>query len=130
MFGDTVTALITHLKTVLPAIHFGTIPPRSADTSGTFNPFATIERTGGTSRDRVVDDAQITVDSWAPKKLDAYDNAQLIRAHVNALEGATVAGVQLYQIREVNGPAPVTDPSSGVVFYRQSFIAGTRGNAV
>lgn len=90
--------------------------------------FVQIYRTGGVSRDRVIDGAFITVDSWAATDPAAMALAQSVRARMHALASTTVGGVAVYRVVELAGPASVPDPESGSPRVRQSFQIGLRGH--
>ena len=89
--------------------------------------FVQLTRTGGSARELVVDEAAVTVDCWAATQVAAMALAQLVRAHVNALEGTTIAGVAVYGVNEVGGPADLPDPDTQAPRVRQTFTVGLRG---
>lgn len=91
--------------------------------------FVLVRRTGGVSRDRVIDDGQITVESWDTTDEDAHDLAQLCRGVLLAAVGNTYSGVALYRVVEVSGPANVPDPESQSPRYSQTFLTALRGVA-
>lgn len=95
--------------------------------------FVQIYRTGGVSRDVVIDGAFVTVDSWAATDPAAMLLAQTVRAWIHGLERTTVtlpddSVVTVYLAVELAGPASVPDPESGSPRVRQSFQIGLRGH--
>lgn len=97
-----------------------TVPnPRPAE-------FVQVVRTGGPLRDLVVDDAQLTVDSWSTSDEDAHDLAQMCRALLHAATGRQLAGHQVYRVVEFAGPALLADPLSDTPRYRASYQVPVR----
>lgn len=132
LFPDTSAAVARLLRDAIPdLLTSAKVPDESVWPPGGsgLTEFVVVERTGGISRDVVVDDAQITVDTYAAKGDRAHDLAQLVRAHLNAAKGATVNGTQIYQVNEISGPGWVPT-TTGQPRYRQSFIVGARGTAI
>ena len=127
VFPDAVALLRTHLLAI-PAITAivgsnisGDVP---ADRPATF---LQLTRTGGVRHDLVVDDPQITVDSWAGTQANAMVLAQLARAYLGAMEGTVVGGVAVYGVTEISGPFDLPDPDSQAARVRQTFQIGLRG---
>lgn len=127
VFPDAVALLRTHLLTISAVTDLvgsnitGDVP---ADRPATF---IQLTRTGGISRDLVVDDPQVTVDSWAATQASAMHLAQLVRAHLHAIEGTVLEGVAVYGVAEVSGPVDLPDPDSQAARVRQTFQIGLRG---
>jgi hypothetical protein len=71
--------------------------------------FVTVNRTGGFIRSHVIDDAQITVNSWGATDPAAHDLAQWCRGLVFAMAGRTINGHKVYQIAEFTGPVLLPD---------------------
>lgn len=124
LFPDVVAGVLSHIRTQIPGTFTAAVIPKQRQSS-----MVIAYRTGGDST-LVVDLAQITVDSWADTGIDAHDLAQLVRAHIHALRGTTVAGVQFYGVNEISGPAWLPDSTSGQPRYRQTFQIGARGNPI
>lgn len=103
------------------APHVGTLVPAARPSL-----FVTVSRTGGPLRDHVVDDAQVTVDSWGPTDEAAQDLAQWCRALMHAASGRLLAGHQVYRVAELAGPALVADPVSDQPRYRASYQVPVR----
>lgn len=82
--------------------------------------FVVVRRTGGTARDVVIDDAQVTVESWGESDEDAHDLAQLCRGLLRARQ---------YRVAEVSGPGNLPDPLSDQPRYSQTFLTAMRGTA-
>lgn len=121
LFPDAVETLRTHLDAELaePVVH--KIPRDRPAT------FVQLRRTGGISRDTVIDGAFITVDSWAATQPAAMDLAQRVRAALHGLEAGTVGAVAVYAVRELAGPSDLPDEGSEQPRVRQSFQIGLRG---
>lgn len=127
VFPDVAAAVIAYLREQLVSVWVGHIPPKD---TATRTQWVTVTRSGGTVRDRVVDEAQITVDVWAQKTVDAADLAQLVRAHLHALRSQTTPGpVVFYSIQEFSGPAWLPDPVTDRPRFRQTIQIGARGAA-
>lgn len=91
--------------------------------------FVTVRRTGGVSRSIVIDDTQLTVESWGDSDEDAHDLAQLCRGLLHAAVGTVQGVVVMYRVTEVAGPANLPDPMSDQPRYSQTFLAAMRGSA-
>lgn len=118
-FGDVTAAVIAGLNSLGVTVA-GKVPAARPAR------FVTVTRTGGPRRDRLVDDAQITVDSWGTSSADALGLAEKARTAVHELVGRTSAGVFIIGTQEVSGPAYLPDVS-GVDRYRQTFVVSTKG---
>lgn len=133
VFPDAVAAVAELLRTAIPGTHTAAVIPKDRKTPenlGGRTEFVTLTRTGGVSSDKVVDNTQITVDSYAGTGAAAHDLAQLVRAHLHAAEGTTVSGTQIYGVSEFGGPSWIPDSLSGHPRYRQTFQVGVRGTAI
>lgn len=104
-----------------PDIHVATLVPSARPSE-----FVIVARTGGPRRDVVVDDAQITVDSWAATDADAHDLSQMCRALMFALAGRVVDGTKIYVLSEFAGPALLADIVSDQPRYRASYQVPAR----
>lgn len=91
--------------------------------------FVVVRRTGGVSRDIVIDDPLVTVESWADSDEDASDLAQLCRGILHASTGTSQGGVAIYRTDEASGPANLPDPVSEQPRYTQTFLVAMRGTA-
>lgn len=80
--------------------------------------FVVVRRTGGVSHDRVIDDPQITVESWGASDEDAHDRLQLCRGLLLS---------RPYRVAEVSGPGNLPDPLSDQPRYSQTFLVALRG---
>lgn len=87
--------------------------------------FVTVRRTGGPLRNMVVDDAQMTVSSWAASDFAAQDLAQTVR---QALHAATeTPGNGVIKITEFSGPYVDDDEMpSRHARYSQTFSVSIR----
>lgn len=106
-FPNAAAVVISRLRTALPALIFVHDVP-------TVRPsiFIRIFRTGGPRANRVVDGAQLTVESWAPDADIANTNAQAVRAQLNLLPEQTGVTPAIYRVDEFSGPAELPDPVS------------------
>lgn len=93
--------------------------------------FVRVLRTGGTS-ELVIDRAQITLEAWADKAVDAVALMQLTRGLMHAIDQVTYQGstYQFYSPQEFSGPANLPDPDSVQERYTETFSVGVRGTAV
>jgi len=103
-FPDAAALVIGHLRTVVPNLTFAhDVPnPRPAV-------FVRVFRTGGPKATIVTDAAQLSIESWAPDVDVAIANAMTVRAQLNDMPGRTVAGVAVYRVDELSGPAELPD---------------------
>jgi hypothetical protein len=92
------------------------------------NTFVLCRRVGGPSRDRVVDDASVTLEAWAPTPEVAHDLLQDARAVLHSLPGTVVDGVPVYQVQEFAGPAFLADPISDHPRYTLTASVSLRGS--
>lgn len=118
-FGDVTAGVITALRSL--GVPVSSKVPMTRPTR-----FITVVRTGGPRRNQVTDEAQITVDSWAETSAAAVELAEQARYTLHQASGTTVAGVQIYTVAELSGPAAMPD-ESGQDRYRQNFLVPTRG---
>lgn len=92
--------------------------------------FVQIRRTGGVSRDVVIDGAFLTVDAWEVSQPAAMALAQQVRAVMHEMANTSAAGVAVYRVRELAGPSDFPDVETGSPRVRQSFQVGLRGQKV
>lgn len=113
-------------------LHVGTrIPnPRPAQ-------FVRVLRTGGTQRNVIVDETQLTVECWASSEKAAQDMAQLARALIVAARGQVLDGTPVYRVVDITGPGSLPsgpvhtpDPLSGQERYSFSMLVACRGAVV
>lgn len=102
-------------------LHVGSTIPTDRPTT-----FVVATLTGGNLRDRVVDQAVVTVDSWAATNSAAHDLAQWCRALVIATAGRVLDGHQIYRVDEFAGPALLPDDVSDQPRYRASYQLSVR----
>lgn len=120
LFADAVATVRAGLLAAgVTPVHYAIPNPRPVS-------FVQLTRVGGTSRDVVVDDATVSVDSWAATQVAAMALALQARAHIHALAHTVVGGVTVYRVAELAGPADVPDPESGAPRVRQTFQIGLR----
>lgn len=104
--------------------------------------FVQLRRTGGTSRDVVIDGGFLTVDCWAISASAARVLAQQVRGILHAAANTVVGpvptvdvdgaegdpvSVTVYRVAELAGPSDFPDAGSGAARVRQSFQIGLRG---
>lgn len=128
VFPDAAAVIVGHLRAALaarddPAVIGTQVPhPRPGR-------LVRIRRTGGPRLNRVADRPQLSVECWAPTAEQAADLAQLCRGLIHAMRGTTVAGVAIYRVAELAGPAELPDPASDQPRYVQTFEIAMRGTA-
>jgi hypothetical protein len=137
VFPDATELFADHLRVELdergyPDLHVGTrIPnPRPVE-------FVRVIRTGGTRRNLVVDETQLTVECWAGSEQVAQDMAQLARAVIAAARGDVLDGVPIYRVDDVTGPGALPsgpvytpDPISQQPRFSFSMLVACRGAVV
>lgn len=114
-FPDVEAALTGYLRGELdPGVHVGTEWPENLLDS---LPVVSLSRGGGATYLRyVLDEPTVDVDVLAADKAAAHDLAQLVRAHVAAVEGQIVGGAHITRVDDVSFvwvpwlPASGTDP--------------------
>jgi metal-dependent amidase/aminoacylase/carboxypeptidase family protein len=121
LHGDATLAVATIIDAATTAAVVTRVPnPRPPA-------FVLIRRTGGTARGVVVDDAQVTVESWAATDEASHDLAQIAR---QALHAAAEAGTgQVRRVQEFSGPALLPDPESLQPRHSQTFSVSLRATA-
>jgi len=92
--------------------------------------YVVVRRQGGPRLDQFRDAAQIRVESIAPTKTEAHDNAQVARAYIQAMRGSVRHGTAIYRIDELAGPAELPDPISQLPRYVFTEVVHTRGRAL
>lgn len=123
IFPDTTALVIAHLNDVLTPPVTRTIPdPRPAT-------FVTVIRTGGTvsAASPLIDEVQLTFESWAATHPAAHDLAQLVRANVMAMAGQVIDGVSVYRVEEFAGPQDLPDPQSTQARWTSTAVVHVRG---
>lgn len=120
LFGDVVATVTTHLRALGVPVT-GKVPTSRPSS------FLTVSRTGGPRRNQLVDEAQVTVDSWAESNADALALAERARQSLHSMTGTTPAGVLVVGVEELSGPAETPDLSEQPR-YRQTFVIATRGS--
>ncbi|MFF3928562.1 hypothetical protein [Streptomyces hirsutus] len=103
VFPDAELVAVTVLRTGLaPGTHIGTewpdglLPKLNAGV-------VSVTRGGGAVAQRyVTEDVTLDIDILAATKSDAQDLAQAVRAHLQAAEGTTVDGAQIYGVGDIS----------------------------
>jgi hypothetical protein len=137
VFPDATELFADHLRVELDErgytdLHVGTrIPNPRPDR------FVRVLRTGGTRRNLVVDESQLTIEAWAESEQVAQDMAQLARAIVGAARGDVLDGVPIYRVDDVTGPGALPsgpvytpDPISQQPRFSFSMLVACRGAVV
>jgi hypothetical protein len=120
-FPDTVTLVVDYLADAVEVDVFSEIPnPRPTS-------FIVVRRLGGVRRNLVADGAQIGLECWGSDDVDAYEVAAAARAHMVALYGQVLDGVQVYRVDELAGPSSSPDPDSGQARYTFQWSVMVRG---
>lgn len=130
VFADSVALTISHLKTNLPLYGWPDVPVRKNVPNPRPASFVRIIRSGGTSRDIVVDEATLIVECWAGNDEDAADLSAITRALITAMHGTVIDEVQCYRVREVSGPVDLPDGLSDHIRQTWMVTVETRGVAV
>lgn len=125
-FADSVALTIRHLLDQLPDYGWD-VPVRKNVPNPRPASFVRVIRSGGVSRDVVVDEAMLIIECWASTDEDAADLATVVRALLNAMHGTVVDDVQCYRVREVSGPADLPDGLSDQVRLTWMVTVETRG---
>lgn len=86
-------------------------------------------RTGGQRVSLVIDRAQVTVTAWARTDIRSAELANLARAHLGAMQGATLVGATVYEVAEIGGPYSNPDPDSGQPRHTFTVAISVRGTA-
>lgn len=134
LFADVVGLYTTYLREAFVArsvdVHVGTTIPNPRPET-----FLRVSRSGGVQRSVVIDDAQLTLEVWAPTEQDAQDLAQLVRSLIIATKGTQLDGTPVYAAGDLVGP----NTGSGLLYepdrytdlprYSFSMAVATRGRA-
>lgn len=124
---DVEHLLINYLNATLPG--YGVTLPVADRVPPNNEPVATLIRTGGTRRDLVTDQAQITVDVRHRDNEQAITALNVIRAVLNDLWGRQISGHAVYTVNELSGP--YSNPTASELFrYTQSFLVAVRATQV
>lgn len=107
VFDDAEALTIQHLLTVVSDAHISSDAPAPLPAR-----LVTIQRVGGTKQNLVTDGPLLIIQTWSKDKGDAYDLCKLVRAHIDAMPGNSVAGTWVYKVTEVGGVAYFPDPDS------------------
>lgn len=128
LFPDVVAITIDYLKAQLadrgPAVSVTSKVPNPRPAT-----FVVVRRLGGIRLNLVVDDAQVTIESWANDDDEAHDLAQLCRGLVFAMRGTVQDGTAVYRVGELAGPQDLPDPPSSQSRYVHNVQIAARGRA-
>lgn len=121
---DTTAAVITALRPGVAVPCVSKVPHPRPPT------FVTVQRTGGVSRTRVSDSAQLTFECWDATDEAAQDLAQHVRQLAHELaDGTARAGVVIYRVDEFAGPAYLPDPESYQSRYTFTLLVHARASS-
>jgi hypothetical protein len=121
--ADCEQLVIDHLAATLPL--YGITAPVGDRTPGQGQESVVVIRTGGTRRDLVTDQAQLTIDVRAADNSLAFNIINHVRALLLDLWGRQLAGHAVYQVTELSGP--YSNPTSTDLHrYSQSFLVAVR----
>lgn len=74
--------------------------------------------TGGSVRNQISHEVQLTVECWAADSLKASELARLCHALTIAMQGAVFSGVWVRAARPVSNPASFPDPDTSTPRYQ------------
>lgn len=109
VFADSVALAISHLSDQLPLYGWPNIPVRKNIPNPRPESFVRLFRSGGMSRDVVVDEATVVVECWGATDEDAADLTSVVRGLLVAMTGTVVDETQCYRVRELSGPVDLPD---------------------
>jgi len=112
VFPDAVLLAADELEARLPALVGAPVPVGNRVPSPRPDRFVRVRRQGGTRVTVVTEAAQLEVEAWALDQGQAEDLAQACRSVLFSMQCRTVAGVPVYLVEDVGGPAEVPDPLS------------------
>lgn len=112
IFPDSVLLASDELEAGLPALVGAAVPVGNRVPSPRPARFVRVRRQGGTRITVVSEAAQLEVQAWGADQAQAEDLGQACRSVLFAMQGRTVAGVPIYRVEDVGGPAEVPDPLS------------------
>lgn len=124
-FPDTASLVLNAISTELSVDRYDAAPPGREGTET----FLVAQRLGGPSRVRVVDDATVGLEAWAPTRDEAHDLIQQARAILHSLVGTQLDGVPIYKVDEFAGPAWLPDPTSGHPRFTLTATVSVRGDS-
>lgn len=124
---DAEQLVIDYLATEMPK--YGNNTAVSGRPPQDLSDAVTVLRTGGSRRDLVTDQAQITIDSRAGRDTTALDTLRLVRALMDDAWGKVLGGQQVYDVNELSGP--YRNPTDqDLNRYSQSFLVAVRATQI
>ena len=125
-FPDAAAAIIAHFNTVstLAGVPIHQVEPNPLPPT-----FVLVKRVGGHNRNLVIDDAYVTIETWAPTEAEAHDLGQITRAELHAAVGAYLGTQFCYRVDEIGGLAMSPDPTSFKPRYTWTAAVSLRGIA-
>lgn len=86
--------------------------------------------TGGNRANIVVDNATLTVESWATTETQASAMARKIRAVIESIAGTVHGQTVIYRTRDFSAPVNLPDPTSDQIRYTSTGSLYLRGVAL
>lgn len=125
-FPDAAAAVIAHFNTVssLTGVPIHQVEPNPLPPT-----FVLVKRIGGHARNLVIDDAYLTIETWAPTEYEAHDLGQITRAEIHAAVGHYMGTQFLYRVDEIGGLAMSPDPDTATPRYTWTVSVSLRGTA-
>lgn len=113
VFGDVEAAVITWLKPRLAPVKASTEVPSTRPTE-----FVKVSLTGGYDPNLITERPQLTFECWAATSIRASEICRTVKANVRSMEGETVTGVFVREVRQVGGPTSFPDPATNLPRYQ------------
>ncbi|WP_269939012.1 hypothetical protein [Arthrobacter sp. HY1533] len=115
-FRDAEAVVRTYLLNYMGAVAMGTKLPETLPAQ-----FLKVVRTGGTNETLISDRAQITLEAYATKEVDAVALLSTARAWLNAADG------MIFGVTELSGPVNLPDPITSNIRYTMTLWVRIRG---
>lgn len=126
-FPDAAALVLDELRAALPAIVGRPVPVGNRVPSPRPERFVVARRMGGTRETLITEVAHLAVECWATSAQDADDLAQAARTVIFAMAHRVIAGVRVYRVEDIGGPADVPDPLSDQPRYSFAVAVTVRG---
>lgn len=129
LYSDAVAVTVTYLRAAL-ADAGQAVPVVSQIPNPRPAKFVRVSRTGGAEvLRRIVDGAQITVDTWAATEADVTDIGNLCRRLLAEMEATVQSGTAVHRVDEVGFVPSFTDPASNTPMSTLTVQIQLRGQA-
>lgn len=113
VFGDLEGVAVAWLKPRLTGIKIATEVPTPRPPE-----LVKVTLTGGSEPNPVTEWSQLTFECWAAGSPRASEISRLVKAHLGAMEGETIAGVFIRKVRTVGTPVSFPDPETNLPRYQ------------